>query len=115
VVPTTSPPPPSITEPPTTEPPTTLPPTSEAPTTTRARPSTTRGSTSTVASTTTITLLPPPSIQPADPEQPPPGSTQSDEISPVFLWLSVIGFATGVALLGAQWFLTKPGRRGWTL
>ncbi|MEY2567740.1 MAG: hypothetical protein QOE35_2269 [Actinomycetota bacterium] len=89
-----------------------------APVTTRARASTTapRGTTSTTAGTTTThTLLPPPSVAPQDPGAPPTGSTQSDRISSVFYVLSILGFVTAIALLSAQWFLTRPGRRGWTL
>jgi hypothetical protein len=107
----------TTTAPPNTEPP---PDTTAvtAPPTTRARASTTapRGTTTTtVGTTTTHTLLPPPSIAPQDPGAPPTGSTQSGQISSVFYVLSILGFVTAIALLAAQWFLTRPGRRGWTL
>jgi hypothetical protein len=35
-------------------------------------------------------------------------------MSPVLVVLSVLGFVVGLALLGGQWLLTRPGRRGWT-
>jgi hypothetical protein len=113
--PSTQPPP---TQPPSTQPPVTEPPATVAPpTTARPRSSTTRpGSTTTgVTTTTTIRLLPPPSVAPQDPSAAPVGSTQSDHISSVFVWLSILGFVTTVGLLVGQWFLTRPGRRGWTI
>jgi hypothetical protein len=108
VPPTTQPP---VTEPPVTEPPTTVP----APTTTRPRTSTTRSSTTVPATTTSIRLLPPPSVAPQDPTAAPIGTTQSDHISSFFVWLSILGFVVMIGLLVSQWFLTRPGRRGWTL
>jgi hypothetical protein len=107
--PTTQPP---VTDPPATEPPTTPPP---APTTTRPRTSTTRSTTTVPATTTSIRLLPPPSVAPQDPTAAPIGSKQSDHISSFFVWLSVLGFVVMIGLLVAQWFLTRPGRRGWTI
>jgi hypothetical protein len=113
----------STTDPPvTTAPPSTEPPVTEAPTvpptappSTRARVSTTRGVTSTtIATTTTHTLLPPPSVVPQDPSASPTGSAQSDHISSVFVVASILGFVVAIALLTSQWFLTRPGRRGWT-
>lgn len=119
------------TDPPTTRPPTTLPPTTQpppppvtepattavtAPPTTRPRVSTTRSATSTsIATTTTHTLLPPPSVAPQDPQASPVGSEQSDHLSGVFVVLSILGFVTGIGLLGSQWYLTRPGRQGWTI
>ncbi|MDQ1373119.1 MAG: hypothetical protein QOJ09_457 [Actinomycetota bacterium] len=100
-------------EPPPTEPQTTV---ATAPPPTRPRSSTTRNTTSTTAGpTTTHSLLPAPAVAPQDPAVPPTGSTQSDRISSFFYVLSILGFATAIALLTAQWFLTRPGRRGWTL
>jgi hypothetical protein len=107
--PTTQPP---VTEPPVTEPPTTPVP---APTTTRPRSSTTRSTTTVPATTTTVKLLPPPSVAPQDPTAAPVGTTQSDHISSVFVWMSILGFVFFVGMLVSQWFLTRPGRRGWTL
>ena len=116
--PTTRPP---TTRPPTTQPPTTEPPVTEAPTTaatappsTRPRTATTKVTTTTIGTTTSLTLLPPPSVRPQDPEAPPIGSEQSDHLSSVFVWLSILGFLTAIGLLVSQWFLTRPGRRGWT-
>jgi hypothetical protein len=111
--PPTTPPPP-VTDPPVTDPPTTPAP---APTTTRPRTSTTRGTTTTSgpATTTTIRLLPPPSVAPQDPAAAPVGTTQSDHISSAFVWMSILGFLFFAAILVSQWFLTRPGRRGWTL
>lgn len=42
-------------------------------------------------------------------------ATQSGSISPVFPILGGVGLMTFVGLLVAQWFLTRPGRRGPTL
>lgn len=109
---------PPITDPPVTDPPATDPPATPAPapTTTRPRTATTRGSTTTVpATTTTIRLLPPPSVAPQDPTAAPVGTAQSDHISSAFVWMSILGFLLFVALLVSQWFLTRPGRRGWTI
>lgn len=114
---------PSTTILPTTEPPpsTTAPPTTQRPSTT-AGPSTTRpprtsttkpGATSSTARAT----LPPPSVQGGGPpdtfaaRRPPP----SGRMSPVLAWLGGVGLLTGFGLLALQWFLTKPGRHGWTL
>lgn len=113
--------PPQSTQPLPTAPPTTEPPPDTTPSTapppTRPRPSTTKGgsTTTTVAVTTTITLLPPPSVAPQDPAVPPTGSTQSDRISSFFAVLSIVGFLAAIGMLLAQYFLTKPGREGWTL
>ena len=116
---TTIPPtaPPQTTQPPVTDPPATAPPTTPAPApaTTRPRSSTTRPTTTVPATTTSLRLLPPPSVAPQDPTAAPVGTTQSDHISSVFVWLSILGFVLFVALLGSQWFLTRPGRRGWTI
>ena len=118
---TTDPPPttqPPTTLPPTTQPPVTEPPVTEpattAPPTTRARPGTTRVTTTTIGTTTSLTLLPPPSVRPQDPQAAPIGSEQSDRLSSFFVWLSILGFLTAIGLLVSQWFLTRPGRRGWT-
>jgi cobalamin biosynthesis Mg chelatase CobN len=104
------------TEPPTTQPPATEPPTTQVtvPPTTRPRSTTTRATSSTVGTTTTVTLLPPPSVVPQDPAVPPSGSNQSDHISSTFLVLPILGFVVAILVLVAQWFLTRPGRRGWT-
>jgi hypothetical protein len=40
---------------------------------------------------------------------------QGADIHLIFPLLSVGGFAAVGGLLGAQWYLTKPGRRGRTL
>lgn len=116
---TTEPPP--TTQPPTTQPPVTEPPVTEpettavtAPPTTRARPATTRVTTTTIGTTTSLTLLPPPSVRPQDPQAAPIGSEQSDRLSSFFVWLSILGFVAAIGMLVSQWFLTRPGRRGWT-
>ena len=108
---------PPTTQPPVTEPPVTQPPTTPvpAPTTTRPRSTTTRSTTTVPATTTSLRLLPPPSVAPQDPTAAPIGTTQSDHISSVFVWFSVLGFLLAVVLLVSQWFLTRPGRRGWTI
>jgi hypothetical protein len=108
---------PPTTQPPATEPPATDPPTTPvpAPTTARPRSTTSRPTTTVPATTTSITLLPPPSVAPQDPTAAPIGTTQSDHISSAFVWMSILGFLLFVALLVSQWFLTRPGRRGWTL
>ena len=113
---------PPVTQPPTTQPPVTDPPATEPPTTpvpapsaTRPRTSTTRSTTTVPATTTSIRLLPPPSVAPQDPTAAPIGSKQSDHISSVFVWLSILGFVVMIGLLVTQWFLTRPGRRGWTI
>lgn len=36
-------------------------------------------------------------------------------MSPVFIVLSVAGFVIFFGMLGTQWLLTRPGRRGSTL
>ena len=74
---------------------------------------------STEAPTTTTPTSVPVSTIPAP--GPPPvtlplaTATQSGSISPVFPILGGVGLVTFVGLLLAQWFLTRPGRRGPTL
>jgi hypothetical protein len=51
----------------------------------------------------------PPSTVPLDTRQP------SAHVSPVFPILSAMGAVLVVIMLGTQWLLTRPGRRGWTL
>jgi hypothetical protein len=41
--------------------------------------------------------------------------TQSGSISPIFSIFSGFGLFVLAALLGTQWFLTRPGRHGPTL
>lgn len=76
----------------------TVPPTTEAPVT--ARPP--EHSDETELSDDTGEPQPPASV-PAAPIGP------DAEVSPVLPVLSIVGFLVAAALLGAQWFLTRPG------
>jgi cobalamin biosynthesis Mg chelatase CobN len=108
----------------TTVPPT-APPTTEAPggvvTTRPAAPSPTttvkRGAStsSTVARTTTIFTVPTPAATPSGVSPSAAPRTGTGQISGTFAVLSIVGFVVVAGLLGLQWFLTRPGRRGWTL
>jgi hypothetical protein len=44
-----------------------------------------------------------------------PISKHSGHFSPVFTYLAFLGVLAGIGLFVLQWFLTKPGRQGWTL
>jgi hypothetical protein len=69
----------------------------------------------TVSSTTSSTLASIPN-GPTPPSTLPLQSKQtSAHVSPVFPVLSGIGAAVVAAMLALQWFLTRPGRKGWTL
>ncbi len=120
--PQTLPTPTIVTTPPTvtTAPPVTAPPFSVTPTTRRFVPVTqprVPGPTTTVAATTTTstTIAPIPAGAPPPVTLPLASEPQSANISPIFPIMSGIGFFALVALLTAQWFLTRPGRRGPTL
>lgn len=124
---TTEPPPPSTTT--TTAPPTTT--TTEQPSTTTTRASTTTtlapaATTTTRPSPTTTargsTTTAPTTTAPAGDEPPPATSTtlietigENAELPRAFPFLSVAGLVVLVVALVAQWFLTRPGRRGPTL
>lgn len=117
-------------EPPSTSPPPTIPST-EPPTpttervggvvsTTSPRPSTTVRRTTTSSSlppSTTLFTVPTPAETPAGPAGTPTAAprTGSGEISDAYALLSLFGFLVVIGLLGLQWYLTRPGRRGWTL
>jgi len=80
------------------------------PTTTR-RPSTT----TTTAPQRTTTTIATPAPAPTTTAVPTPVSRHTGDFSPVFTWLTVLGLVAFVGLLALQWFLTRPGRQGWTL
>ena len=117
--PTTSPPPPTV---PTTQAPTptTAPVGGVVSTTPKPTPPTTTVRRTTTSSSlppsTTLFTVPTPEANPASGGAPSAAPrTGSGEISGFYALLSVFGFATVAALLAAQWFLTRPGRRGRTL
>lgn len=115
-------------EPPTTNPPPTVPPT-EVPTTERPggvvttappRPATTAVRRTTTSSSllpsTTLFTVPTPAETPAGPATPTAApKTGNGEISGFYALLSGFGFLAVIGLLALQWYLTRPGRRGWTL
>lgn len=84
-----------------------------APSTTAVRPTTTTSTSSTVVT------IPgggaPPQVT-APPSTIPLTTHESNgHVSPVFPALGVAGLVAVIAMLGAQWFLTRPGRGGgWT-
>ncbi len=83
------------------------------------RPRGVAASTSTTAgpsTTTTSTTLPPiPVPAPAPVTLPLASTAQSGNISAFFPIMSGFGFVVLIALLTAQWLMTKPGRKGPTL
>lgn len=116
VIPTTTDPPPSTT--PTTKPTTT---TTERSTTTKA-PATTAAprSTTTAKDERAPTTARPTIPGPGDDGSGPPATfaqrgPHSGSMSPVLTWLSALGLLGGLGMLAGQWFLTRPGRDGWTL
>jgi hypothetical protein len=82
---------------------------------TRPRVVTTTTSSTVAPTTTSTTLAPLPAPAPAPVTLPLATASQSGNISAVFPILSGFGFVVLIGLLTAQWFLTKPGRRGPTL
>jgi hypothetical protein len=85
-------------------------------TVTRPRVTATTATTAATTTSTTTTTLPPiPAPAPAPVTLPLGTAPQSGNISAVFPILSGFGFVLLIGLLTAQWFLTKPGRRGPTL
>ncbi|MDQ1392832.1 MAG: hypothetical protein QOF30_1809 [Acidimicrobiaceae bacterium] len=92
-------------------------PTTRRPTvSTRPRVTGSTTSTSTTStSTTSTTVAPIPAPAPAPVTLPLASAAQSGSIGAFFPILSAIGIVTLVGLLTAQWFLTKPGRKGPTL
>jgi hypothetical protein len=90
--------------------------TSAASTTTTAkpRPTTTRPKSTTTGRPTTTIPTPPPAA-PTTTTTVVPRSKNSGKFSPVFTVLAFFGFLAAIGLLVLQWFLTKPGRHGWTL
>ncbi|MDQ1415567.1 MAG: hypothetical protein QOF81_1180 [Acidimicrobiaceae bacterium] len=92
-------------------------PTSRKPTgTTRPRVTATTTTTTPPSTTTTSTTVAPiPAPAPAPVTLPLASAAQSGSIGAFFPILSAIGIVTLIGLLTAQWFLTKPGRKGPTL
>jgi hypothetical protein len=90
--------------------------TTAAPTTTTAkpRPTTTKPPT-TVSTLPATTTIPTPAAVSTTTTAPTPISKHSGHFSPVFSVLAFMGLLGGLGLLALQWFLTKPGREGWTL
>lgn len=78
-----------------------------------------RGATTTAPTTTapprTTSTIPTPAPSPATTAAPEPLAKHSGRFSPVFSWLFALGLLSGIGLLVLQWFLTRPGRHGWTL
>lgn len=96
----------------TTAPPTTTTAPPATTTTAKPRPTTTKAPTTTEKATTTI---PTPAAVSTTTTTIVPISKHSGHFSPVFSVLAFVGFVGGFGLLVLQWFLTKPGREGWTL
>ena len=92
-------------------------PTTKNPTVTRPRVTgtTVPPTTPVPTSTTSTTVAPIPAPAPAPVTLPLATAAQSGSIGAFFPILSGIGLVAFAALLGAQWFLTKPGRKGPTL
>jgi hypothetical protein len=99
--------------------------TTSTPPTTQPRATTTTQAPATVATTAApdTTTVPPPTTTVASIPAPAPppvtlplgSASQSGSIGAIFPILGGIGLFSLVTLLVAQWFLTKPGRRGPTL
>jgi hypothetical protein len=93
--------------------------TTAAPATTVKPATTAVRATTTSSSSSTVVTIPgggaPPQVT-APPSTIPLTTHESNgHVSPVFPALGVAGLVAVVAMLGAQWFLTRPGRgRGWT-
>jgi hypothetical protein len=105
-----------VTAPPSSSSVATTPTTRRTTATTRPRVAGTTTSPSTTSTSTTSTTLPPiPAPAPAPVTLPLASAAQSGSIGAFFPILSAIGFVTLIGLLTAQWFLTKPGRKGPTL
>jgi hypothetical protein len=103
------------------------------PTSTTARPTTTQAPAATIAPTPTTakpkpttstappttesptTTIPTPVASPSTTEAIVPISRNSGHFSPALTVLALFGLLTGIGLLVLQWFLTRPGRVGWTL
>ena len=116
--------PPSTEEPPVTTVPITEPPTTErvggvvttAPRTTPTSAVKRSTSTSsTVPASTTIFTVPTPEATPTGVAPAAAPKTGTGQISGTYALLSLFGFVAVAGLLGLQWYLTRPGRRGWTL
>ena len=75
-------------------------PTTTAKPTTTEKPTTTIATPAQVSSTTTTTA---------------PIASHNGHFSPFLSVLAIGGLVSGFGLLVLQWFLTKPGREGWTL
>ncbi|HZQ27961.1 MAG TPA: hypothetical protein VFA94_09695 [Acidimicrobiales bacterium] len=89
--------------------------TTAAPTTsTTKKPTTTTRATATTTQQPSLTTIPTPVVQ-ATTTTTPHVTPQSGQISPLFIVLSAAGFALALGLFAVQWFLTRPGRSGWTL
>nr|MDQ6948186.1 hypothetical protein [Actinomycetota bacterium] len=65
--------------------------------------------------TTSTTVASIPAAAPAPVTLPLASAAQSGSVSALFPILSGIGLVVLIALLAAQWLLTKPGRNGPTL
>jgi cobalamin biosynthesis Mg chelatase CobN len=115
----------STSQPSSTTTPTIRPTTTTRPSTTTSRPGSTtsstgqdttstsgRSSTTTTATTiatprSTVPLLPPVSLSPAEAEEAPPEAQGSGDISAAFPVLSFLGFAVAVAMMGIRWWQTR--------
>jgi hypothetical protein len=82
-------------------------------TTTTRRPATTAPP-STAPPRTTSTIPTPATSTPTT-AAPEPEPKHSGRFSPLYSWLFGLGLLSGFGLLVLQWFLTRPGRQGWTL
>ena len=91
--------------------------TTSAPTgpTTTARPRSSTTAPPQTAPQRTTSTIPTPAPSPTTTEAPLPLSRHSGHFSPTLSVLAVFGLLAGLGLLAWQWFLTRPGRRGWTL
>jgi cell division protein FtsN len=92
---------------------TTTTPSSIPATTAKPRPTTTRPTTTTTQQTTTTIATPAQAATTTSTTA--PISRHSGHFSPLFSVLAFAGVLSGMGLLVLQWFLTKPGREGWTL
>jgi hypothetical protein len=68
-----------------------------------------------VPASTTIFTVPTPASTPSGVTPSAAPKTGTGQISGTFAVVSLLGFVVALGMLGLQWYLTRPGRRGWTL
>jgi serine/threonine-protein kinase len=97
----------------TLKPTTTAAPTTAPSTTAKPRSTTTKPTTTTTQRP--ISTIPTPAANPATTTTVVAVSKHSGKFSPALTYFAFTGLLGGIGLLGLQWFLTRPGRHGWTL